>query len=184
MKGVSMGGDHTTVPAGCHGPMHRRIGKLGRRAAGRRSTFGDAADHNGLRAPHSFDGRRRSCARAWLWPSRRIPRAEKEHSPMRTITILPIAAAALAAGAIGAWSLGLASPQAVVADFKEAAAVCGPAVVSPATEPRARKIGKPRSILMAAHRYRAETCSGDYVCGADGAWEVVAVPAALPAMRQ
>lgn len=84
---------------------------------------------------------------------------------MRTIAILPIAAAALAAGAIGAWGLGLASSRAVLPDLKESAAVCGPAT---AAAPSGQQ---PRTTLVASLRYRAETCSGDYVCGEDGAWE-------------
>jgi hypothetical protein len=95
---------------------------------------------------------------------------------MRTIVILPIAAAALAAGAIGTWGLGLASPRAVI--LKETAAFCGPATAATAS-------GKqPRATAVDSLRYRAETCSGDYVCGEHGAWEIVAVPAVLPAIHQ
>jgi hypothetical protein len=87
---------------------------------------------------------------------------------MRTIAILPIAAASLAAGAIGAWSLGFASQRTVVANLATSTAVC--VAPSAVVEPHA----KPRPTLVAALRYRAETCSGDYVCGEDGAWEVAA----------
>ena len=99
---------------------------------------------------------------------------------MRTIAILPIAAAALAAGAIGAWGLGLASPRAVIATTASSTSVCGPASASAAIAPRA----EPRSTPPASLRYHAETCSGDYVCDEKGAWEVVAVPAVLPAIHQ
>lgn len=98
---------------------------------------------------------------------------------MRTIAILPIAAASLAAGAIGAWSLGLASPRTIAANLASSTAVCV-APPSAVAEPHAQ----PRPTVVTALRYRAETCSGDYVCGEDGAWEVVAAPAVLPAMRQ
>jgi hypothetical protein len=86
---------------------------------------------------------------------------------MRTIAILPIAAASVAAGAIGAWSLGLASARSVVPDLAPSMAVCvGPTAAI-------GLLGQPR-MQMAAVRYRAESCSGDYVCGEDGAWEVIA----------
>jgi hypothetical protein len=97
---------------------------------------------------------------------------------MRTIAILPIAAAALAAGAIGAWGLGLASSRAVLPDLKQAATVCSPATAATASGQQAR------ATVVASIRYRAEACSGDYVCGDDGAWEVVAAPAVLPAIHQ
>jgi hypothetical protein len=101
---------------------------------------------------------------------------------MRIIPTLPIAAAAMVAGAAGAWGLGLASPRAV-APGTTSAAVCSPVAAFPAIELRAREMRRPRS-MVAALRYRAETCSGDYVCDEAGAWEVFALPAVLPAMRQ
>jgi hypothetical protein len=94
---------------------------------------------------------------------------------MRTIVLLPVAAAALAAGAIGAWGLGLASPRAVVPELSSSTAVCAPAATaSPLIGQRAKEsLVWPRAIRAASYRYRAETCSGDYVCGEEGAWELI-----------
>jgi len=86
---------------------------------------------------------------------------------MRTALLMPIAAAALAAAAIASWGPGLAGLRAGVPDHRPPSAV-GSGYASQA-------IGSSTSQLpaMAAPRYRAEACSGDYVCRGGGAWEPI-----------
>jgi hypothetical protein len=89
---------------------------------------------------------------------------------MRTFVLLPIAAAALATtAAIGAWSLGPAGSRVGVSDRERA-----PTAIS--QNAASGTIGAParRPTPIAFPRYRAEACSGDYVCREDGAWEPVA----------
>jgi hypothetical protein len=102
----------------------------------------------------------------------RLFRVPKGAQPMRTALLIPIAAAVLASAAIATWGPGVAGPRAAVTDRRPpSAASSGPtsqvAVSSTSQLP-----------VMAAPRYRAEACTGDYICGADGAWEPIArVPA-------
>ncbi len=89
---------------------------------------------------------------------------------MRTFVLLPIAAAALATAAIGAWGLAPAgSPGAVFAQEPAATTVnrhAASETIVPAT---------PRAAATPSWHFRAETCGGDYVCREDGAWEPAAV---------
>jgi hypothetical protein len=92
---------------------------------------------------------------------------------MRTLVLLPMAAAAFGTAAIG-W--GLATPRSPVPIFDQWQV---PAVVS--LRPAASETGEARTsppMASAALRYRAETCGGDYVCREDGAWESAADTAA------
>jgi hypothetical protein len=89
---------------------------------------------------------------------------------MRPIVILPNAVAALAAGAIGACGPGLTGSRALFTTAAWATAASGPADASATIAP----LAETGSIPLPATRYRVETCGGDYVCGDDDAWEVVA----------
>jgi hypothetical protein len=87
---------------------------------------------------------------------------------MRRALLMPIAAAALAAAAIATWGPGLAGPEATATDARLLSAVGSgraPVAVGSSTS-------RPRAI--AAPRYRAEACTGDYICDVDGAWEPIA----------
>jgi hypothetical protein len=87
---------------------------------------------------------------------------------MRTALLMPIAAAALASAAIATWGSGFAGLRAAVTDHRPPSAV--------GSGPAPQAIGSSTSQLpaMAVPRYRAEACSGDYVCSANGAWEPAA----------
>jgi hypothetical protein len=89
---------------------------------------------------------------------------------MRTSVLLAIAAAALATtAALGAWELGSTASRVAAADRERAPAgvsahAASGMVEAPTTRPRP----------IAFSRYRAEACSGDYVCREGGAWEPAA----------
>jgi len=85
---------------------------------------------------------------------------------MRTFVLLAIAAAAMAATGVG-WGLAPGSLRNMAAVQKQAAEAVAPPVASATIEPAAPP-------PIAASRYRAEACSGDYVCRDGGPWEPVA----------
>ena len=87
---------------------------------------------------------------------------------MRTALLMPIAAAALAGVAIATWGPGFAVSRAAVSDRRP------PAMVGSGRAPEAVGSSTSRPGMAAAPRYRAEACSGDYVCDADGPWEPIA----------
>ena len=87
---------------------------------------------------------------------------------MRTALLMPIAAAALAAAAIATWGPGFAGPRAAVTDRRP------PAMVGIGRAPEAVGSSTSRPRMVAAPRYRAEACTGDYICDVDGPWEPIA----------
>jgi hypothetical protein len=100
----------------------------------------------------------------------------KEHKPMRTSILLAIAAAALATpAAMGARGLGPATSLLGASDREQVPAAVSGHAASGAVEALAVR---PTSIAFS--RYRAEACSGDYVCREDGAWEPAAGASAAP----
>jgi hypothetical protein len=91
---------------------------------------------------------------------------------MRRFLPLSVAAAALATVAIAIWGLGIADRLAAASKHRPPPAVGSPHA-SEAIRPSAS-----RPTPVAAPRYRAEACSGDYVCGDGGAWESGTGPSA------
>ena len=89
---------------------------------------------------------------------------------MRTFVLLPIAVAGLAiAATVAAWSFGPATSRVGDSDREQA-----PAAVSRYAASGAIEAPTTRPTPIAFPRYRAEACSGDYVCGEVGAWEPAA----------
>jgi hypothetical protein len=86
---------------------------------------------------------------------------------MRTFVLLPMAAATLATtAAIGAWGLWSASSRLAAFDQQQA-----PAAISRHAASDTIEVPTTRRQSIAFRRYRAEACSGDYVCREGGAWE-------------
>jgi hypothetical protein len=83
---------------------------------------------------------------------------------VRRLILLPIAAAALATGAVATWGPGLENPPRAAPDRNPPAAI---------SSRQASEAGRPSPSgpVAAAPRYRADACSGDYVCYDGGAWE-------------
>jgi hypothetical protein len=92
---------------------------------------------------------------------------------MRRFLLLAVAAATLATAAIATWGRGFADPRTAARSHQPASAAGNgraPEASGPSTSP---------PMAIAAPRYRAEACSGDYVCRGGGAWEPVAVESAV-----
>jgi hypothetical protein len=85
---------------------------------------------------------------------------------MRLLVLLPMTAATLAIAAIATWGPGFSGSR-TAAPYHRALPGTGSAPESVAS---ASATSGPR-MIAAAPRYRAESCSGDYVCREHGAWE-------------
>jgi hypothetical protein len=85
---------------------------------------------------------------------------------MRLFVLLPMAAATLAIAAIATWGPGFSGSRTAAPYHRSPPGTGG----AHAPEAAASATSGPR-MIAAAPRYRAESCSGDYVCRESGAWE-------------